>query len=130
VHGADAARIAEEVSRLLFAGGDPAALSPAALEALTREIPSARYVAPADAPPAGGADPGARGGVDVAECLVLLGLAASRGAVKRLLEQGGVSANGQRLGAGDRTVPRERLLRGRWLLLRKGAREYGLVDAA
>jgi tyrosyl-tRNA synthetase len=122
VHGAEAARVAEEVSRLLFEKGDPAALSDAALAALTREIPFAPY-APTD--PVVAAEPG----IDVAECLTALGLAASRGAVKRLLEQGGVTVNGQRLSASERTVARERLLRGRWLLVRKGAREYGLMDA-
>ncbi|MEQ1693439.1 MAG: tyrosine--tRNA ligase, partial [Gemmatimonas sp.] len=121
VHGAEAARVAREVSLLLFEKADPSALSDAALEALRVEIPFASY-APADDAVA------AVDGVDIGECLTALGMAASRGAAKRLLEQGGVSVNGAKLSASDRTVARDRLLRGRYLLLRKGARDYGLVD--
>jgi tyrosyl-tRNA synthetase len=54
-------------------------------------------------------------------------VAASRGAAKRLLEQGGVSINGTKLSAADRMIGEDRLLRGRHLLLKKGAREFGLV---
>src|SRR5690349_14585349 len=39
VHGAEAARVAQEVSALLFAKGDPRRLSPAAFGALAKEIP-------------------------------------------------------------------------------------------
>jgi tyrosyl-tRNA synthetase len=63
----------------------------------------------------------------VYECLTLLGIAASRGAAKRLLEQGGVSVNGAKLTAADRVISEERLLRGRHLLVKKGQREFGLV---
>ncbi len=121
VHGADAARVAREVSALLFEKADATTLSDGALEALRAEIPHAVYAPAADS----GTSPD---DIDVYECLTALGIAASRGAAKRLLEQGGVSVNGAKLGATDRTVARERLLRGRYLLLRKGARDYGLIE--
>ena len=119
VHGAEAARVAREVSGILFEKGDPTSLSPAALEALRAEIPFADYAPPADAPPVDG--------VDIYEGLTALGFAASRGAAKRLLEQGGVSVNGAKLSAADRTVGTDRLLAGGYLLLKKGARDYGLL---
>ena len=121
VHGADAARVAQEVSALLFEKADPQELSDAALEALRLEIPFATYAASVDGP-------ALSEGVDVYECLTALGVAASRGAAKRLLEQGGVSVNGTKLSAADRLIGQERLLRGRHLLLKKGAREFGLVQ--
>ncbi|MES2523722.1 MAG: tyrosine--tRNA ligase [Gemmatimonadota bacterium] len=121
VHGEEAARGAREVSALLFEKGDPAALSDAALAALRDEIPFALY--------APGADSGASAdGIDIYECLTALGIAASRGAAKRLLEQGGVSVNGAKLTAADRVVPEDRLLRGRHLLIKKGQRDFGLVQ--
>ena len=121
VHGAEAARVAQEVSALLFEKADPQGLSDAALDALRLEIPFATYAASADGP-------ALSEGIDVYECLTALGLAASRGAAKRLLEQGGVSLNGTKLSAADRLVGEDRLLRGRHLLLKKGAREFGLVQ--
>lgn len=119
VHSAEAARVAQEVSALLFEKADPQGLSGEALEALREEIPFAEYTAPAEGAPAEG--------IDVYQCLTLLGIAASRGAAKRLLEQGGVSVNGVKLSASDRTIGEDRLLRGRHLLIRKGQREFGLI---
>jgi len=119
VHSADAARVAQEVSALLFEKADPQALSDAALAALRSEIPFAEYAPPAEGAPVEG--------IDVFECLTRLGIAASRGAAKRLLEQGGVSVNGVKLGAVDKAVGEDRLLRGRHLLIKKGQREFGLV---
>ena len=118
VHGEAAAQVAREVSALLFEKGDPAALSPAALEALGAEIPCATYAPPEGSPAAE---------VEVVECLVQLGLAASRGAAKRLVEQGGVQVNGTKASAAARTVPRARALQGRYLLVKKGGRDFGLV---
>ena len=121
VHGAEAARVAQEVSALLFEKADPHALSEGALAALRLEIPFATYAAAADGP-------ALSDGIDVYECLTALGVAASRGAAKRLLEQGGVSINGTKLSAADRLIGTDRLLRGRHLLVKKGAREFGLVQ--
>ncbi len=121
VHGATAARVAKEVSALLFEKGDPTLLSIDALEALRAEIPFAMYES-------AGENDVATEGVDVYAALTTLGLAGSRGAAKRLLEQGGISINGAKLGATDRIIHDERLLVGRFLLLRKGARDYGLLQ--
>lgn len=120
VHGPDAARVAREVSALLFEKADAGSLSAGALEALRAEIPFAPYH-PAEPT----ADPDT---IDIFECLTALGFAASRGVAKRLLEQGGVSVNGRKLSANDKTVRRDQALMGRYLLVRKGARDYGLVD--
>ncbi len=114
VHGAEAARVAEEVSALLFGGADVRSLSAAAIDALGGEIPTAAVPLPAE-------------GVDVLDLLTETKLAASRGAAKRLVEQGGVSVNGTRVNMADRTVTAGGLLVGGHVLLRKGARDYALV---
>jgi tyrosyl-tRNA synthetase len=117
VHGADAARAAEEVSALLFGKADPASLSSEALRALAGEVSFAE-VPPPD-----------NGRMDTLELFTraLPASVASRGAARRLLEQGGLSVNGVRLSADDKTIGVDRLLPGGHLLLRKGAREWAVV---
>ncbi|MGV3710587.1 MAG: tyrosine--tRNA ligase [Gemmatimonas sp.] len=118
VHGADAARVAAEVSTLLFAKGDPSALSADAFSALQREIPFATHK---ETPESGNA-------LDVLNWTTELGLAPSRGAAKRLLAQGGISVNGQKLTEATSTISREQLLQGRYALIKKGARDYALIE--
>jgi tyrosyl-tRNA synthetase len=117
VHGTDAAHAAEEVSALLFGKSDPAGLSRSALDALAREVPFAELPAPDN------------GSLDTLELFTraLPAAVASRGAARRLLEQGGLSVNGVRLGADDKTVAVDRVLPGGHLLLRKGARDWAVV---
>ena len=110
VHGEDAARVAEEVSRVLFGKADPTSLTEPVLRALSEEVP---FVEAADAP-------------GLLDALVTLKLAASKSAARRLVEQGGVYLNGQRAGA-DTDLASAKPLAGRYHLLRKGARDYGLI---
>jgi tyrosyl-tRNA synthetase len=115
VHGDDAARTAEEVSGILFGrGADAAGLSAAALEALRAEVPFADVAA-------------GEAGIDVAEALVALALVKSKSEARRALEQGGVYVNGRQLAADERTLAAGDALRGRYFLLRKGRRDYGLI---
>jgi len=115
VHGVTAAKAAADVSALLFGGGDAGALSSDALEALRDEVPFVEL-------PALTAE-----GMDATDLFVAAKLAPSKGAAKRLLEQGGLSVNGAKLSVEQRVVRREMMLAGGHLLLRKGAREYALV---
>jgi tyrosyl-tRNA synthetase len=110
VHGDDAARVAEEVSRVLFGKADPATLSETVLRALSEEVP---FTESAMVP-------------GLSDALVGLKLAASKSAARRLIEQGGVYVNGERATA-DTDLASATPLRGGYHLLRKGAREYGLV---
>lgn len=109
VHGADVARIAEDVSRLLFRKGDPESLSPEALDALSREVPFAETT----------------GAPTVVDALVQLNLAASKGAARRLIEQGGVAVNGRRIASGSDSLGEP--LAGNYYLLKKGGRDFGLL---
>jgi tyrosyl-tRNA synthetase len=110
VHGEEAGRVAEEVSRVLFGKADPTSLTEPVLRALSEEVPFAES----------SAAPG------LLDALVTLKLAASKGAARRLVEQGGVYLNGQRASA-DTDLSAAKTLAGRYHLLRKGARDYGLV---
>jgi tyrosyl-tRNA synthetase len=111
VHGPEAARIAEDVSKLLFAKGDPASLSSEALDALSQEVPFAELP---DVPTA-------------IDGLVALSLVASKGAARRLVEQGGVSVNGRRVSSAADSIGEP--LAGGYYLIKKGARDYGLIKA-
>jgi len=53
-------------------------------------------------------------------------VAASKSAARRLVEQGGVYVNGQRATA-ETDLASVKALAGRYHLLRKGARDYGLI---
>ena len=110
VHGEEAARVAEEVSKVLFGKADPTTLSAAVLEALSQEVPFAE----------------ASDTMGLLDALVLLKLAASKSAARRLVEQGGVYLNGQRAAA-DTSLSGSKPLAGKYHLLRKGARDYGLL---
>ena len=123
VHGDAAAMVAEEVSALLFGGGDARAISPAALEALAREIPFVEHV-----PRAPEHDPSGAPVIDALEIAVQAGLVKSKGEARRLLQQGGLSANGVKLAAP--AIARDGLLGGAYVLLRKGGRSYALARIA
>ncbi len=110
VHGEDAARVAEEVSRVLFGKADPTSLTEPVLRALSEEVPFAES---SDTP-------------GLLDALVTLQLAASKSAARRLVEQGGVYVNGQRATA-ETDLASVKALAGRYHLLRKGARDYGLI---
>lgn len=112
VHGVEAARIAEEVSSVLFGKRDATDLSLPVIEALSREIPFSE-IAQSEAG-------------SVADLVVSSGLAPSKGAARRLLEQGGVYVNGARATA-DLDLSSVTALPGNHLLLRKGGRQYALL---
>jgi tyrosyl-tRNA synthetase len=112
VHGEKAVRAAEEVSGLLFGGVDPASLSLDAVEALRDEIP---YFVAQNL-----TDPQAIIDAVTGEN----GLFKSRGDAKRMVQQGGVYLNGQRVDAELKSVTP---LHGKYVLVRKGAKSYGLA---
>ncbi|MFL5477695.1 MAG: S4 domain-containing protein, partial [Gemmatimonadaceae bacterium] len=62
------------------------------------------------------------------DALVLLKLTASKGAGRRLVEQGGIYLNGERASA-ETNLLNAKPLAGRYHLIRKGARDYGLLRA-
>jgi tyrosyl-tRNA synthetase len=102
--------VAEEVSRVLFGKADPTSLAEPVLRALSEEVPFAQ----APEAPA------------LLDALVTLKLAASKSAARRLVEQGGVTVNGQRA-ATDTDLASTKPLAGGYHLIRKGARDYGLL---
>jgi tyrosyl-tRNA synthetase len=116
VHGARAAEMAREASRILFdRHADPRQLGEGTLQLLEREVPF--WIRPSEDGTT----------LDVVEALDHLGLAKSKSEARRQLQQGAVSVNGRRLGAEEPRVPAQEALHGRWFLLRRGAREVGLV---
>ncbi len=122
VHGGAALAAAEQVSTFFFGGLEASALSEDALAVLRAEAPFAEVTR---ATLASETDP-AR--FDAFKLLVASGLAASNGAAKRLLEQGGVSVNKRKLAAADRHIAAsDVLLRGGHVVVGKGKRDYALL---
>jgi tyrosyl-tRNA synthetase len=115
VHGEDALRAAVEVSGLLFGGADARSLSPAALEALRQEIPLF---------PLAKAAPDTYDVLD-AVCTGPDALFKSKADMRRMIQQGGVYINGERVAPERAPVT---LLAGKYALVRKGAKNYALVE--
>jgi tyrosyl-tRNA synthetase len=112
VHGPEAAAAAEEASAILF-GGSPAGASVQALEFLATEVPTLPFTA----------------GITLAAALAATPLASSLSDARRTIAQGAASVNGE-VAREDRPLTEGDLLYNRWLLLRKGKRNYHLLDAA
>jgi len=112
VHGAAATAAAEEASAVLF-GGSPAGASAQALTFLATEVPTSPFV-PGD---------------NLANALAATPLASSLSDARRTISQGAASVNGEVVRE-DRPLSAGELLHDRWLVLRKGKRNYHLLDAA
>jgi tyrosyl-tRNA synthetase len=122
VHGEPALLAAEQVSTFFFGGLEAEALSEGAFDILRAEAPFAE-VARATLSSESDANQ-----LDALKLLTASGLAASNGAAKRLLEQGGVSVNKRKLTASDRLVPAsEALLVGGHVVVGKGKRDYAVL---
>src|SRR4029078_7776062 len=98
---------------VLFGKADPSTLTEPVLRALSDEVPFAEM----------SETPGLRDG------RATLRLAASKGAARRVFEQGGVYLNGKRA-AVSTTLAETQPLAGGYHLLRKGGRDYGLIRSA
>ncbi|MEG6549116.1 tyrosine--tRNA ligase [Desulfocurvibacter africanus] len=114
VHGEEELLKVEAATAALFGTGDLREVDPAMLRIVFNEAPSVSY-------------PGLEGLPDLPQILVDLGLSKSKGQARKDLEQGGVYVNNCRIdltwkpSAGD-------LLHGQALLVRKGKKNYGLVQ--
>jgi tyrosyl-tRNA synthetase len=114
VHGEEAAAKAQRASEALFSTSiaelDEATLLDVLEDAPTLTWPRESLV----------------GGVDPIDLLANSDLAKSRAEARRFLEQGGVYLNNERLSADSRIEPAH-VLHGRYLLLRRGARQQCLI---
>lgn len=135
VHGAEASRVAAEVSGILFGRGEPASLSPEALRALAVEIPFAEMAWAPGGVVAAGHDAGQptveeieqRRSINLLDALVAVGMVKSKGEARRVMQQGGISVNGARVSAETQAMWADAALHGEYFLLRKGGKSYGLI---
>ena len=120
VHGESEELRAREVAETLFGGpdgrgSDPRALDAAGLAALASEIPTAPLPAGADA--------------TLLDLVTAAGFATSRSEARRLVEQGGISVNGEAAGDPAASASSFARLADGSLLLRKGRRDYRMLRA-
>lgn len=117
VHGEAATRAVELASQALFGRGELTDLDESTLSAALREASSGQV---AELKP-GGAD-------TITDLLVASGLAASKGAARRNVAEGGVYVNNIRIES-DEWVPQAAdFLHDRWLVLRRGKRNIAGVE--
>jgi tyrosyl-tRNA synthetase len=114
VHGEAATAAVEHASRALFGQGELSRLDEATLAAALRETSVAEL------------KPGGPDGI--VDLLVASGLAASKGAARRTISEGGVSVNNVRVESDEWVPQNSDFLHGRWLVLRRGKRNIAGVE--
>ena len=114
VHGDAATRAVEHASAALFGRGELNQLDEATLAAALRETSVAEL------------SPGGPDGI--VDLLVATGLAASKGAARRNVAEGGVSVNNVRVDSEEWVAGPADFLHGRWLVVRRGKRNIAGVQ--
>lgn len=115
VHGAEETARIKDASAALFGGGDLSGLSPDTLGAALREA-GATQVAGGDAMPS------------VVDLLVDTGLSKSKGDARRTIGEGGAYLNNVRVEDPDQVPGPDDLIGGRWLVLRRGKKNFAGVE--
>ncbi len=118
VHGDYELRKAIQASQVLF-GGEIADLSAQDVLDIFAEVPSS------DVPKTSFEGTG----LPIVDAVIASGFAPSKGAARRLIEGGGIYVNNRRVADASAVIGLSSLIDGRYLVLRKGAREYHLVRA-
>jgi tyrosyl-tRNA synthetase len=115
-HGETELANAEKASQALF-GGDLSELSAKDVEDIFQDVPSSQL------PLTDFTGEGA----SILHLLTASGVAASKGEARRLVEGGGIYLNNQRVTDVKQNVREAALIEGKFLVLRKGAKNYHLV---
>lgn len=116
VHGTDALARAEQASQALF-GGDITGLNGTDIQDIFAEVPSSQQ-------PKSTLE-GA--GVNVVDLLVNSGFLKSKGETRRAIAEGGIYLNNQRVSEPLQQVTVGDLLDGKFLVLRRGKKNYHLI---
>jgi tyrosyl-tRNA synthetase len=119
VHGETALGRAEQASQVLF-GGEIGGLSAEDIQDIFAEVPSS------DLPKAQLEGQG----LNVVDLLTNSGVASSKGDARRTISGGGMYLNNRRIDDADLSVSLEDAIEGRFLVLRKGRKNYHLVKIA
>jgi tyrosyl-tRNA synthetase len=114
VHGERETQQVKAASQALFGRGELRELDPATLDAAMAEAPTGT-ASLADAP-------------TIVDLLVSAGLADSRGAARRTVQEGGAYVNNAKVAEEDWRPARDDLLHGKWLVLRRGKRNTAGVE--
>lgn len=115
IHGQAAAENAIETAQVLFQKKEPDALLEQAWQDLAKALPTVK-VSSLDAAPS------------LVALLVSAGLEASNTRALASIRAGGVSVNNVKVGDPKWALTHETLLRGRYLLLRKGVKHFAVVE--
>ena len=118
IHGPSATAEAARASDILF-GGEPAGVPEATLAEIVGEVPTREIAKSALAGP----------GQPLVELLVYIELCPSKGQARKDIEGGGVYVNNVRESDVARPITTSDLLFGKYLLLRKGKRNYVVLTA-
>jgi tyrosyl-tRNA synthetase len=116
VHGPTALAQAEQASQALF-GGEISGLSGDEIQDIFAEVPSSEI-------------PRAEfsgEGINIVELLAQVQVTKSKGEARRLIDSGGIYLNNRTISGVTETVQSNELLDGRFLVLRRGRKNYHLV---
>jgi tyrosyl-tRNA synthetase len=118
VHGESNLRKAIQASRVLF-GGEIENLSASDVQDIFAEVPSSELPV----------DIFSGEGISLVDLVMIAGFAQSKGAARRLIEEGGIYINNRRVTHVQATIDLSTFIDGQFLVLRKGARQYHLIKA-
>ena len=118
VHGESNLRKAIQASRVLF-GGEIEDLSASDVLDIFAEVPSSEVAR----------DTFNGDGLSLVDLVISSGFATSKGAARRLIDDGGIYVNNRRVSDVQATIDPSTFIDGQYLVLRKGARKYHLVRA-
>jgi tyrosyl-tRNA synthetase len=118
IHGKTAAEDALRASEILF-GGELAGVSENTFKEIVGEVPTKEI----EKSKLDGA------GISLVELLVLAGLCPSKGQARKDIEGGGVNINNVREAGAARAITSADLLFGKYILLRKGKKNYVVLTA-
>jgi tyrosyl-tRNA synthetase len=117
VHGETGLAKAEQATKVLF-GEEMTGLGAAEIREIFADAPSSK-VTQADF---------ANGGMPIVNLLESAGVAKSRGEARRLISSGGIYLNNMRVQEADLSVALDTAIEGRYLVLRRGKKDYYLVQ--
>jgi tyrosyl-tRNA synthetase len=110
VHGKSQADSAVKATELLFGNANVDDLTDSDVKILSSELKTSTV----------------EGGSSVIECLVKLGLAASNGEARRLIEQGAIKVNGEKQSS-DAVITKKDAVLGDHALVQRGKNKFGLI---